>query len=76
MSRENPDATTQETRPDEARLLDSLNVLLQAANRKSEPGIEARAKFNQLEITLRFDTKSIAIATLRKMAAISADRAE
>jgi hypothetical protein len=61
---------------DEARLLDSLNVLLQAANRQHAPGIETRAGLNHLEITLRFDNKSMSVDTLRKLAAVAAERAE
>ena len=60
---------------DEAHLLDSLKVLLQASTRQRGQGIETKSNLNNLEITLRFDNKSVGINTLRQLAAIAADRA-
>lgn len=60
---------------DDARLLESLKVLLQASSRQRNPGIETKSQLNHLEITLRFDNKGISVNTLRQLAAIAADHA-
>jgi hypothetical protein len=56
--------------------MDSLKVLCKAANRQTDPGIATTARLNHLEITLRFDSKTLSVDTLRKMAAVAADFAE
>jgi len=61
---------------DEQRLMDSLKVLCKAANRQTDPSIATTTRLNHLEITLRFDSKTLSVDTLRKMAALAADFAE
>ena len=60
---------------DEIRLLDSLQILLLAAERQSEPGIQASGRLNHLEVTLRFSNKNVSVQTLKMMAAVAAERA-
>jgi hypothetical protein len=60
---------------DEIRLLDSLQILLLAAERQSEPGIQAGGRLNHLEVTLRFSNKNVSVQTLKMMAAVAAERA-